>query len=98
MENLKDYLKKEEGYEYLLEVPNRGLCGIKRFLFTYGLVYGLDATGYNGRYCYPNFEESILALATWSGEGNPPDNKWIKHKGRDVDECNPLAKNEYEVY
>ena len=92
MEDLKKYLKKEEGYEVLLEVPNKGLCGIMRYMFTWGLVYGIQKQVYEGRYCYPSYEDAILALAMWKGEGDPEDDKWIKHKGRSIDEHNPKRR------
>jgi hypothetical protein len=90
---LKDFLTKE-GYLYLKEVPGRGVCGIYRFLFTYGLVYGMDSMGYKGRWCYDNLVTAILALNEWDGVGDPAYN-WIKYKGEGGERSNPINKNEY---
>lgn len=87
MPDLKQFLT-DEGYTYLKEIPNKGLCGIKRFIFTTGLVYGLNEIGYKGRYCHHSHAEALEALNNWNGQGHPKSN-WVKHKGRDVDEGNP---------
>jgi hypothetical protein len=92
-EELKQYLT-EEGYLHLKEVPNRGLCGIRRFLFTYGLVYGIDSMGYKGRWCYDNLVTAFIALEQWSGEGDPAFD-WIKYKGEGGERSNPINKDEY---
>ena len=89
MEDLKKYLKEHEGYEYLREIPNKGLCGVKRYLFTWALAYEIEALTYGGRYCYPSFDEALIALASWDGDGDPKDDIWIKHKGRGIDCTNP---------
>jgi hypothetical protein len=83
---LTDKLKQQlesQGYCYIKEIPNRGICAIMKFMFTYGLCYGIDNTGYKGRYCYPHekVEDAILALHKWNGESDP-DGDWIKHKGK----------------
>lgn len=69
-----------EGYFSLREIPNRGIVGLSQFVFTVGIVYGLDATGYKGRYCYSRMKDAIEAFKTWDGV-NDPDGPWIKHKG-----------------
>ncbi len=35
-EELIEFLKKE-GYYNLREIPNRGLCGLRQFIFTVGV-------------------------------------------------------------
>jgi len=76
---LKEQLE-EEGYVDIREVPGRGICGIRKFLFTWGLIYGLDETGFKGRWCYNNYVEPVIYLREWDGEGDPKGN-WIKYKG-----------------
>ena len=78
---IKEFLENE-GYLFVRETKGRGLCGIRRFIFTTGLCYGLDETGYEGRYCYTNTLDALEALTLWSGEGDPADHEWIKHKGK----------------
>lgn len=82
-------LLEREGYTSLKEVKGRGMCGIFRYLYTTGLVYGLDEEGYKGRYCYSESSEAKEALESWSGEGDPTDENWIKHKGQVGEYSNP---------
>lgn len=63
-------------------------CGIKRFNFTTALVVGLDALGYQRRYCYEYEFDACSALARWDGEGHPS-GPWIKCKGTGIDILNP---------
>lgn len=71
----------ENGYREIREIPGRGICALMPFIFTIGLVYGIDEIGYVGRYCYDRSkaEEAVVAIVTWDGIGNPSGN-WIKHK------------------
>lgn len=69
-----------DGYFHIREIPYRGICGLMRMAFTVGLFYGLDETGYRGRYCYDNLREAMGAIDSWKGAGDPP-GEWIKHKG-----------------
>lgn len=78
---IQEFLEKE-GFTQLREVEGRGICGIMRFMFTIGLVYGLDTTGYRGRWCYDNVIEPTAALSIWDGKDDPIGN-WIKYKGQD---------------
>lgn len=63
----------EYGYTDVREVPNKGVCGIRKMLFTYGLFYGMDeyTYTYKGRYCYESYEEAQIALKYWDGQGDP---------------------------
>lgn len=69
-----------EGYSLLTEVPGRGICGLRVFMFTCGLCYDLDEFQYKGRYCYRSTVEAAVAIKTWDGMGHPP-GEWVKHKG-----------------
>ena len=83
---LKKQLLKE-GYIDIMLIPNKGICGIMRFLFTYGLVIGLDTTGYKGRYCYKDLVTATMALHMWDGKNDPP-LQWIKYKGEGGERSN----------
>lgn len=67
----------------LRSVPGRGLCGVQRFIFTRGLLTDLSFDGlsydYSARYCYPRASDALSALATWDGQGDPPEG-WVKEK------------------
>lgn len=75
-------LLKKEGYYNLREIPGRGICGLKEFIFTIGLVEGLGYSGYAGRYCYPKdlILDTIVAIESWDGK-NDPIGDWIVYKG-----------------
>lgn len=59
------------GYARLRVVPGRGVCGILRFIYTVGVCYGLDETGYAGRYCFDTAQNAGLFLQDWNGETLP---------------------------
>jgi len=79
---------REQGYEALRTCGNSGLCAVKRFHFTWGLVVGMDFVSYDRRYCYEHKAEAIAALAAWSGDAHPG-GPWIKCKGSSIDLLNP---------
>lgn len=85
---LNNILQKE-GYTHLKFIEGKGVCGLMRFMFTVGLVYGLTAHLYEGRYCYESFLDAKEALDNWDGVGDPQDTEWIKHKGH-REYSNPL--------
>lgn len=37
------------------------------FLYTVGIICGMDETGYKHRFCYPNEDAAMLALLAWIG-------------------------------
>jgi hypothetical protein len=84
---LEVYLKSE-GYVHIRYIPGRGVCAIMKFIFTYGLVYGIDSIGYKGRWCYGSLAEAFAALHMWDGKEDPP-GKWIKYKGVGGERSNP---------
>lgn len=76
-----------EGYEHLKEIEGRGLCGIRRFIFTVGVCYGLNEFNYAGRFCFNNYSEALSELNKWDGICDIGGD-WIKHKG-EVEYSNP---------
>lgn len=87
--DLIDILRKE-GYTALMNIPSQGICGIYKFMFTYGLVVGLQRDTYDRRYCYKTYEEALIALCIWSGEEEHPQGDWIKCKGS----CGDITKKD----
>lgn len=83
---------EQEGYFNLREVDGK-MCGLYRFLFTTGLVVGIDAYGYQGRYCYSTTLEARDALTHWDGKGDPS-GEWIKYKGEEGERSR--IKDKYE--
>jgi hypothetical protein len=80
-----DYLLE---YDHTREISGRGWCGLSRQIFTVGIVYGIDSSGYVGRYCFPSYADAKEALENWDGAGDPSGN-WIKHKGGTGEYRNP---------
>jgi hypothetical protein len=80
----------EQGYFNFKEIEGRGLCGLMKFVFTTGLVYGMDEFSYKGRYCFENTADAKEALYNWDGIGDPSGD-WIKHKGS-TEYSNPKSK------
>lgn len=78
----KEFIKlmEKEGYRDIRMIPGRGWCGLRPFIFTTGLCYGLNEHGYDGRFCYTTYLEARVAFELWDG-GNNPHGQWLKHKG-----------------
>lgn len=71
----------ELGYTEPKLLPDGRWCALMRFMFTAGLVVGIDERGnYDWRYCYERAEDASAALDTWDGTGHPS-GPWIKRKG-----------------
>lgn len=83
---------ESQGYVLIREIPGRGLCALHKFLFTTGIVWGLDDTGHKGRWCYPNVVTAVVAYTQWNGIGDPPLN-WIKYKGLGGERCNTILEH-----
>lgn len=54
------------GYKELRVIDGQ-LCGIQRFIYTVGVCYGLDSTGYVGRFCFDTWANASLFLREWDG-------------------------------
>lgn len=76
------------GYSELRVLPTGEVAGLRNFLFTFGLVVGLDRAGYRTRYCFEHRADALSALEGWDGQGDPA-GPWIKRKGRDAEYLNP---------
>lgn len=85
-----DRLIHYENYYKVKYIEELGYCGLQRFIFTVGLCYGVDETGIEGRYCYSNFMDAVIAFDNWNEENPiPQDKDWIKHKGKSGEWSNP---------
>lgn len=68
-------------------LPGRGVCAISKFIYTYGLCWGLDESGYKGRWCYETKQDALDALRLWDGIDDPS-GPWVKYKGIDGERFN----------
>lgn len=85
-----------EGYTDIREIPGRGLCGLHNFMFTTGLCWGLDESGYRGRWCYQSPNQAKDALERWDGHGDPT-GPWVKYKGEGGERRNETRFNLAEL-
>lgn len=58
------------GYQNLRLVNGRW-CGTQRFIYTVGVVLGLDETGYTNRFCFDTEQNAALFLKDWDGSTLP---------------------------
>lgn len=70
---------EELGYKFPRQLASGEWIALCPFIFTWGLVKGLDDIGYKERWCYGNINDALKAVANWDGEGDPPGN-WIVNK------------------
>lgn len=85
-DNLEDFLISC-GYSHLSVKDNGKVCGLMNFIFTTGLMVGLNLDDYEIRYCYENFDDALAALEKFNGVGDPS-GPWIKAKGLGQDRLN----------
>jgi hypothetical protein len=70
---------QEMGYTGLVKI-NGEIIAVYQYIFTWGIVCGLDDVGYKYRYCYESFGEAAQALALWITEGGERPHGYIKRK------------------
>lgn len=70
MNNLEEHMFTEHGYTQLRHI-NGMACGVMRFIYTCGVCFGLDDTGYVGRYCFDTYQNASLFLKDWDGLSTP---------------------------
>lgn len=90
-EKLIQFLKSQ-GYYEIRRIEGHGLCGLKKFAFTTGLIIGMEYDSYFGRYCFPTEHDALNSLNEWNGIGDPLGN-WIKYKGGGGERENETCKN-----
>ena len=70
-EVLKATLEHVHGYDHVREIDGVGFVGISRFIYTVGVLWGLDETGYAGRFCFDTYNDAVLFLRDWDGTTYP---------------------------
>ena len=70
-----------EAMEYTCVCKMHGkIVGLGQFIFTVGIVVGMDETGYEYRFCYGSYAEAFVALANWILTGGDEPDGYIKRK------------------
>ncbi|MGY5853599.1 MAG: hypothetical protein RTU92_08555 [Candidatus Thorarchaeota archaeon] len=69
---------KREVMRNVLENPYTNLryingmfCGVQRFAYTVGVCFGLDESGYKGRFCFDSEMNADYFLHDWDGKTLP---------------------------
>jgi hypothetical protein len=63
-EELKKHLE-DLGYVSPREIEGRGICALHKFMYTVAIVWGLDDSGYSGRWCYSGMVQAAGATPAW---------------------------------
>jgi hypothetical protein len=69
--------ENRRGYAAFGQLPDGRICGIYRFIYTFGLLVDLHEYGYEDRYCYHHEGTALAALLAWDGTGDPVG--WHRH-------------------
>lgn len=85
---LEALIMKNHELEDLRLLPNGDYAAVRRFLFTWAIMTGIDDTGYRERWCYETEREARAAFKYFDGSGDPL-GMWIVHKGVGGDRPNP---------
>ena len=60
-------MAQQLGYTDVTWREGAGVCGLRRFIYTVGVCYGLDETGCAGRFCFDTEQNARLFLMDWDG-------------------------------
>lgn len=63
-------LLADEGYTNVREIDGM-VCATHRYIYTVGVCYGIDMTGYRGRFCFDSQQNAELFLKDWDGQTMP---------------------------
>ena len=68
--NNNEQAARELGYTHVREIDGM-VCGLMRFIYTVGVCFKIDETGYGGRFCFSNRYLALAFLKEWDGETPP---------------------------
>lgn len=71
---------EDMGYAHVCRL-NGKIVGLGPFIYTVGIVVGMDETGYECRYCYHNAADAQAALFKWMTSDDAEPSDYIKRKG-----------------
>lgn len=70
---------EDQGYALPIKIHGR-VCALSKFIYTTGIVVGMDETGYVCRYCYETPNEALTAFLEWMATGADEPTGYIKRK------------------
>lgn len=76
-EHVKFYI--DMGYGMPVKLDGE-LVALGPFLYTVGIICGMDETGYKHRFCYANEDAAMLALLAWIGSDDEEPMGYITKK------------------
>ena len=81
MSDLSEKEVRALGYAFVRQLPDGKWIALHEFIFTWGLIYDIDQTSYQCRWCYDkeDWAEALLAFNNWDGVDKPP-GPWIVEK------------------
>ena len=76
-----DHAKFYTDMGYGLPIKLNGeIVALGKFIFTTGIMVGMDETGYKHRYCYHTQIEAEIGLLSWIGSGDVEPSGYITKK------------------
>lgn len=70
---------KEMGYGSAIRLDGE-IVALGPFLYTTGIVIGMDHHGYKHRFCYHSSDEALIALLAWIGSDDAEPSSFITKK------------------
>lgn len=67
------------GYGMPIKLDGK-LVALGPFLFTTGIMVGMDDQGYEHRFCYHTSDAAMIALLSWIGSDDPEPEGYITKK------------------
>jgi hypothetical protein len=87
----------EESGSYSFRDIKGVLCGLSNFMYTCGILIGVNGYSYERRYCFETAQEAVDALSDYEDTSIHPTGNWIKckgiMKGKAIDLLNPELKD-----
>lgn len=60
-----------EGYLFTREVPYWGVCGVMKYMYTWGVCFNMDDLFIGGRFCFDEIGAALQFYGKWDGLSIP---------------------------
>jgi len=78
-QHLPVVLKSWEGLLVDAEIKAGRMLALHKLAYTWALLADISLTGYEDRWCYPDYRSAKAALDAWSGEEGTEPTGWHRH-------------------